>query len=230
VSNTEGTDTDSISFRCAVLFLYYLRYQLGYSYAAIVSAGGSTLAQTYATLTGQPASNAFGALTSLLNQHVPAGTPFQLSTDEIFRLSSPPTVTCVFNAYSVGTPVSQGTTTFTAAVCKSPPAQYSFETFSNVTEIDFSATTFGLVDGSFSWLINGIQLAQPAQPGGSTGQLFTSVPVTITDIAPPVSGDNPPPFQAELGLTYIVNSLGRTKSRLLIRNTDSPGTAPSPSR
>jgi hypothetical protein len=50
-----------------------------------------------------------------------------------------------------------------------------------------------------------------------------NVPVEITDVAPPASGNNLPPFTAQMGITYIINTLTPTKSQLLIRNTSSPG-------
>ncbi len=223
VTSTEGTDQDSISYGCAIVFIYYLRYQLGYSYADLVKAGGSALAQTDATLTGKPASEAIGALEALLNDHFPAGAAFQVSADNIFPLYSPPDITCYANPYGVGTPTSLGSTSFEAVICHSPEALYSYETFSTVTEIDLSALARGLVDGTFSWSINGIQLAAPAQTGGNTGQLYITVPAEVTDMAPPASGNNPPPFAVELGITYIVNSVSPTESQLLVRNTDFPG-------
>lgn len=223
VTSTEGTDTDSVSYGCAIVFIYYLRYQLGYSYADLVKAGGSTLAQTYATLTGKPAGEAFGDLGALLNDHLPAGAAFQVPGDNIFPLYSPPVITTYASPYLVGTPVSLGSAAFEAAICHSPEALYSYETFSNVTEIDLTALASGLVDGTFHWSINGIELASPAQAGGHTAQLYIDVPVEITDTAPAASGNNPPPFTTELGITYIVNSISPTESQLLVRNTDFPG-------
>ena len=52
VTNTEKTDQDYVSTGCATLFLNYLRYQLHFSLARIVEAGGTTLQQTYQKLTG----------------------------------------------------------------------------------------------------------------------------------------------------------------------------------
>lgn len=137
----------------------------------MVKAGGSTLAQTYATLTGKPPSEAISDLGALLNDHFRAGAAFQVPGDNIFPLYSPPVIACYASPYFVGTPVSLGSTPFEAAICHSPEAQYSYE----------------------------------------------------TDTAPPASGNNPPPFAAELGITYIVNSISPTESQLLVRNTDFPG-------
>jgi hypothetical protein len=55
ISNTENTDRHYISIGAGTLFLFFLRYQLGLSWAKIVKAGRgqSTLAATYQRLTGR---------------------------------------------------------------------------------------------------------------------------------------------------------------------------------
>jgi len=54
VSKTEGTDKNSISYGCAILFINYLIYQLGHPLEKVVAAGSDTLANTYAKLTAIP--------------------------------------------------------------------------------------------------------------------------------------------------------------------------------
>ena len=77
-------DDDSYSYGCAMLFIYYLKSQLGYSMPQIVQNGGATLADTYRNLTdGQ--TNAFWAFKSLLAEHFPIGV--QSPTDDPFPLS-----------------------------------------------------------------------------------------------------------------------------------------------
>jgi len=62
-----------------------LRYQLHFSLARIVEAGGTTLEQTYQRLTGS--SGAFSAFAALVQRHYPAGTPVNLpGTDNVFPL------------------------------------------------------------------------------------------------------------------------------------------------
>ncbi len=88
VSTTEATDRDYVSTGCATLFINYLRYQLHFSLARIVQAGGSTLQQTYQNLTGS--ANAFGPFSALLQRHFPSGTPVTLvGTDNVFPLLDP---------------------------------------------------------------------------------------------------------------------------------------------
>jgi hypothetical protein len=84
VTNTEPTDGNYVSIGCATLFLNYLRYQLHFSLARIVQAGGATLQGTYQHLTGSAA--AFAPFAALLQRHFPAGTPVALADDNPFPL------------------------------------------------------------------------------------------------------------------------------------------------
>jgi hypothetical protein len=85
VTRTEPTDRDAVSIGCATLFLNYLRYQLGFDWERIVPAGGSTLAQTYAALTGR--TDAWGPFSALLARRFPLGTPSGLADDNPFPIS-----------------------------------------------------------------------------------------------------------------------------------------------
>jgi hypothetical protein len=82
VNNNDPTDRSYVSTGCSVLFLNYLRYQLGYKWGNIVQAAGTTLAQTYNGLTGL--SDALTPFKALLQAHYPAGTPSGLTTDNPF--------------------------------------------------------------------------------------------------------------------------------------------------
>ena len=223
VTNTQNTDQVATSFGCAIIFIYYLRYQLGYSYAQIIRAGGSTLAETYATLTGKPSSKAISELGALLADHIPQGATFTVPGDNILPLYRPPEIACFGYPNQVGTPTSLGTTSFEAKICHSPEAEYSYEMFSSVTELDLTATVIGAIDATFRWFINGVELAAPSGTASQTSQLYLSVPVEITSSTPSISGDNPPPFAADLGITYIVGTLSPTQSELVLQNTDAPG-------
>jgi hypothetical protein len=81
VNNTEPFDGNFTSFGCALLFLYFLRSQLGFSMKAIVSAAASTLEGVYANLTKDH--GAFPMFANLLESAFPSGTPCGLvgSTD-----------------------------------------------------------------------------------------------------------------------------------------------------
>jgi hypothetical protein len=53
VDDTEPTDGDVYSYGCALLYLFYLHSQLGYSTESIIHNGADTLAGTYNKLTGR---------------------------------------------------------------------------------------------------------------------------------------------------------------------------------
>lgn len=84
VSKTDPTDQSAVSTGCAVLFLNYLRYQLNFSWQAIIQAAGSTLEQTYKGVTGK--TGGFAPFKSLLDAHFPPGEPSNLATDNPFPL------------------------------------------------------------------------------------------------------------------------------------------------
>ena len=77
VNNTEPFDGNFVSFGCALLFLYFLRSQLGFSMKAIVSASASTLEGVYANLTKDH--GAFPIFSNLLERKFPSGKPCGLS-------------------------------------------------------------------------------------------------------------------------------------------------------
>jgi hypothetical protein len=65
---TLGTDLDGLGYGCGLLFINYLRYQLGFPLEAICQAGGITFADAYKNLTGHnddPLAN----MNALLKKH-----------------------------------------------------------------------------------------------------------------------------------------------------------------
>lgn len=55
INNNSADDTNQDANGCGTLFLYYLHNQLGFSWEKIVAAGGGTLGECYAKLTGKSA-------------------------------------------------------------------------------------------------------------------------------------------------------------------------------
>ena len=84
VSKVDPTDTNYISIGCSVLFINYLRFQLGFSLGEIVQAGGATLEDTYEKLTGK--TGGFAPFAALLQRHFPVGTAITLDNDNPFPL------------------------------------------------------------------------------------------------------------------------------------------------
>lgn len=71
VSNTDPTDANFVSFGCSLLFIYYLRSQLGFSMKAIVQAAANSLEGVYTNLTQDR--GAFPQFSSILEKKFPAG-------------------------------------------------------------------------------------------------------------------------------------------------------------
>jgi hypothetical protein len=83
VNQNDPTDRNPVSTGCAVLFLYYLRGQLGYAWPDIVRVGSQTPRQTYATLSAR-SDDPFPAFSALLANAFPPGTPSGLTGDNPF--------------------------------------------------------------------------------------------------------------------------------------------------
>ncbi|HET7421374.1 MAG TPA: hypothetical protein VFL27_13445 [Candidatus Dormibacteraeota bacterium] len=84
VDTNFDSDTSALANGCSVLFLNWLRFQLGFSWAQIVGAAGPTLGSTYSQLTGK--NDGFKQFSSLLESHFPKGRASGLHTDNPFPL------------------------------------------------------------------------------------------------------------------------------------------------
>lgn len=82
VSKTDPTDTNYFSIGCSVLFLNWLRFQLGHSWKEIIAAGAPTLAGVYRNLTGK--TDAWATFSGVINAKYPPGTPSGLTKDNPF--------------------------------------------------------------------------------------------------------------------------------------------------
>jgi hypothetical protein len=99
-------DDDSYSYGCAMLFIYYLKSQLGYSMPQIVQNAGATLSDTYRNLTGR--ADGWTSFINLVNSHYPPGLPYNPATDSVFpvpELSSFPAPNQITCGYSNSTPI-----------------------------------------------------------------------------------------------------------------------------
>jgi hypothetical protein len=85
VNRTDHSDSNPLSIGCDVLFLNYLRHQLGYRWRHIVAAAGRNLSITYLRLTGDP-SNPFPPFAALLASRFPVGRQAVLATDNPFPI------------------------------------------------------------------------------------------------------------------------------------------------
>lgn len=84
VDRALSSDTDSLANGCSVLFLNWLRSQLGYSWQQVAAAAAPTLGQTYTKLSGK--TDGFKIFSALVDSHFPPGRPSGVATDNPFPL------------------------------------------------------------------------------------------------------------------------------------------------
>ncbi len=163
VANTEGTDRNIFSYGCAILFINYLVSQLGYPLKSVIRAGGSSLAETYARLTGKPSSSAFQSFNALLQKHIGSQVSNSMRRDNIFPLFDAAQRTVVL---TVGTPIESadpadpGPVPFEVKpgiVC--PPGKFDFFRQHQHVEVPIYARARGTANAIFRWQIEGTTVA-----------------------------------------------------------------------
>lgn len=87
VDLTATTDRSNQANGCAVLFLFWLRYALGFSWAQICQAPASTLAGTYSKLTGK--TDGYLRFRATIDGMYPPGKASQLTVDNPFNTIQP---------------------------------------------------------------------------------------------------------------------------------------------
>jgi hypothetical protein len=84
ISKNQTTDGNATSYGGAMLFIYYLCPQLGFSLPAIINKAGGTLEKTYHALTGK--NGGYKAFSKLLAKFFPIGDTPLLPLDNPFPL------------------------------------------------------------------------------------------------------------------------------------------------
>jgi hypothetical protein len=84
VDHTFNGDTNAAANGCSVLFLNWMRFQLGFSWQQIVGAAAPTLGQTYAQITGRH--DGFAQFESAIDARFPRGQASGLTTDNPFPI------------------------------------------------------------------------------------------------------------------------------------------------
>lgn len=224
VSVTENTDQNDLSFGCATLFIYYLHTQLNFSWQAIATSPGGTLAETFAHLTGQPANIAFTEFSDVLNLHLPPGTSVTPNTEDPFPLRADPPV-LLYTTWSVVRPVVLPEILFVelSAGPKCHAKIYTYHIKNLTTTTTAIARAPGAFSPGFTWTVGGTKL--PDLPVGGTITVGITIPVTITVTVP---GNKQPAPQSGvlLNLNCVITQFGN-QSQLDITNLNFPGnTAP----
>jgi hypothetical protein len=179
VSTTVDTDQDIFSYGCAILFINYLVYQLGFPLEAVIRAGGNTLAETYARLTGQLATAAYPAFNELLQEHIRNSTTNNMLRDNIFPLLDPAhrrIETTQSDPIDKGHRDATAPTSFVVKpglIC--PPAPYDFYRHEELVEQPIFARARGMANAQFIWMVEGT----PASIRGNWTNLTINSPLTI---------------------------------------------------
>jgi hypothetical protein len=179
VSTTVDTDQDIFSYGCAILFINYLVYQLGFPLEAVIRAGGNTLAETYARLTGQLATAAYPAFNELLQEHIRNSTTNNMLRDNIFPLLDPAhrrIETTQSDPIDKGHRDATAPTSFVVKpglIC--PPAPYDFYRHEELVEQPIFARARGMANAQFIWTVEGA----PASIRGNWTNLTINSPLTV---------------------------------------------------
>ncbi|MFK4719379.1 hypothetical protein ABIE89_000479 [Bradyrhizobium niftali] len=179
VTTTKNTDQDIYSYGCAILFINYLVYQRGIPLEKVIRAGGSTLAETYSRVTGEPASAAYPAFNALLAAHIRNSTTNSMRRDNIF-----PLLDAAHRSIQTtqGDPIDKGhfdepnSTSFVVKpglMC--PPSAFDFFKHEQMVEQPIFAVARGMANARFNWSIDDV----PAPVHGSWTQLTVNSPLTI---------------------------------------------------
>jgi hypothetical protein len=156
ISTVESTDKDADSYSCALLFIYYLYDQLGYSIRDIVVKGGDKLVDTYQNLTGNTGGDT--TFKSLLDTYFPVGKIGSLATDDPFPLlpASQRRVELTFAQSIKGTMTESSHGDVVISPYIGCPAKDYHYTISNTPQlVNTTATVYGFAEPKYSWKVNG---------------------------------------------------------------------------
>jgi hypothetical protein len=190
-------DLDVIAYGCGMIFIYFLRYQLNFSYDQICGAGGALLSDRYRNLTGATDDPA-ARVSKLLDDHFGTGAinlvgnnPFPLleGADRKVFLAFGKDSTTRFRLFQSGHASIRPF--FTCPVGDYPYAEFG----SNVTQ-SITATTLGIGFPAFTWRINGEVLS-----GSRTGE---TVSATV-DVPDPQNPGQPSRQTKDLTFDYRVS-------------------------
>ena len=162
ISKNQTTDENATSFGCAMLFIYYLYSQLGFSLPGIINKAGGTLEETYHALTGKK--GGYQAFTKLLGKFFPIGDTPLLPFDNPFPLLDGAArnvyVTATESQASPPEGSTSGTATFNA--CGSGPTTSYKWTLTNQNEqLTCVAHVTGFGQPVYNWKINGSWVPSP---------------------------------------------------------------------
>jgi hypothetical protein len=160
-----GTDLDALGYGCGVLFINYMRYQLGFPLEAICQAGGVTFAGLYRNLglTDDPLANMNGLLKkhfSTSSIHLLDNNPFPLYDNAARR------VILGFGSSVADVPVHERLahprTAHLSPFVTCPVKIYKYRYLNNAITWTVTAEVIGFALPQFQWFINGVELFSSA--------------------------------------------------------------------
>jgi hypothetical protein len=164
ITTPDPTDKNWWSFGGALLFLYYLKTQLGHSVPQIIQKGGATLEETYRNLTGQ--TGGFNAMNTLISRFFPVGsTPKFGDFEDPFPLwDAGLRQAWLWFDPDLGTPeVTETGETQAKPFFTCPVKEYAFDIDRTPTSVLCTALTRGFGQKTYSWRVNSVDV-----PGSET--------------------------------------------------------------
>jgi hypothetical protein len=158
-------DLDQTAFGCGMIFIYFLRYQLGFPYDQICMAGGSLLSDRYRNLTGANDDPAAG-VNKLLDDHFGNGA-INLVSNNPFPLyeGSARQVSLAFaKPVAQPFPLAESGHAHVQPFFNCPAADYPYNVYGWRVTQTVTATTRGIGLPTFQWRVNGKLLT-----GGGSG-------------------------------------------------------------
>ncbi|MDQ4502585.1 hypothetical protein [Sinomonas sp. ASV322] len=215
ITVSENSDTNVLSYGCAIQFLYYLHTQLHYTWRQIATSWGAHLCETFAQLTNRPSTTAFTEFSDVLNAHLPPGTSLSPTTDNVFPLSAAPPVVLVASygkAIGHANPAQSLATLKPGVFCEE--STYSYRVVDITAPVSIVARAPGAFAPRFRWSVNGV----PVSGSGVTRQ--ATVPVRVVNTAP--GGSEPAKDGVPLTISYLITDLP-DRSQVTITNLSFPG-------
>jgi hypothetical protein len=158
VTSTKGIDTDFTSFGCAMLFIYFLHSQKGFSLHDIITHGGSDLEATYRNLTGS--GGGWNEFKALLDRFFPAGNTYSPKSCNLFPLYDDNRRSVAFSlqarAWDPPQVFSGGQKVKVSPCLLYPAREYSYEWVELNLALDCRAQLRGFGNPVVKWLVNGV--------------------------------------------------------------------------
>ena len=209
-------DATAITYGCGILFINYLRYQLGHPMSAICQAPGTTLTDRYRALTGA-ADDGFAGFSGLLKKHLPpGGTLYSLSTDNPFPLYEDASRRSIIPSNQKHTSTKAPPVVFlphgkahVKPFFTCPAKDYTYEFAAHRDSARVEVQVIGFAQPLFQWRVGSETL--PAAMGGASPSGSSSLTADV-DAPDPAKPGEPAHLRALLNFDYAVNNRFTTDS------------------